>query len=53
MAKNAGRSRFDPWLGTSPEEGNDNPLQYFLLGNPMDRGPWKATVHEAAESVTD
>ena len=27
------------------EEGNDNPLQYFCLGNPMDREAWKATVH--------
>ena len=28
-----------------PGEGNGNPLQYFCLGNPMDRGAWKATVH--------
>ena len=25
-------------LGGSPREGNDNPLQYFCLENPMDRG---------------
>ena len=24
-------------LGTPPEAGNDNPLQYSCLGNPMDR----------------
>ena len=24
----------------SPGEGNDNPLQYSCLGNPMDRGAW-------------
>ena len=24
-------------LGRSPGEGNHNPLQYSLLGNPMDR----------------
>ena len=24
-------------LGRSPEEGNDNPLQYSCLGNPMVR----------------
>ena len=24
-------------LGRSPKEGNDNPLQYSCLGNPMDR----------------
>ena len=27
-----------PGLGKSPGEGNDNPLQYSCLGNPMDRG---------------
>ena len=27
-----------PGLGRSPGEGNGNPLQYFLLGNPIDRG---------------
>ena len=27
-----------PGLGRSPGEGNDNPLQYSCLGNPMDRG---------------
>ena len=25
-------------LGRSPGEGNDNPLLYACLGNPMDRG---------------
>ena len=25
-------------------EGNDNPLQYSRLKNPMDRGAWCATV---------
>ena len=29
----------------SPGEGNDNPLQYSCLGNSMDRGAWRATVH--------
>ena len=27
-----------PGLGSSPGEGNDNPLQYPCLENPMDRG---------------
>ena len=26
-------------------EGNGNSFQYSCLGNPMDRGAWKATVH--------
>ena len=29
-----------PGLGRSPGEGNDNPLHYSCLGNPMDRGAW-------------
>ena len=39
-------------LGRSPGEGNGNPLQYSCLGNPMDRGTWRATVHGIAESWT-
>ena len=27
-----------PGLGRSARVGNGNPLQYFRLGNPMDRG---------------
>ena len=27
-----------------PGEGNDNPLQYSCLGNPMDRAVWLVTV---------
>ena len=38
--------------GRSPGEGNDNPLQYSCLGNPMDRGAWWATVHRVSESQT-
>ena len=34
----------------SPGGGNDNPLQYSCLGNPMDRGAWQATVHRVTES---
>ena len=31
-----------PGLGRSFGEGNGNPLQYFRLGNPMDRGAWQS-----------
>ena len=34
-----------PGLGRSPGEGNGNPLQHSCLGNPVDRGAWRATVH--------
>ena len=36
-------------LGKSPIEGNDHPLQYSCLGNPMDRGAWWSIVHGVAE----
>ena len=41
-----------PELGKSPGEGNDNPLQYSCLKNPMDRGAWWATVYGVAENWT-
>ena len=28
-----------------PGEGNGSALQYSCLGNPMDRGAWRATDH--------
>ena len=36
--------------GTLPlgREGNDTPLWYFCLENPMDRGTWWAAVHGVA-----
>ena len=36
--------------GRSPGGGNGNTLQYFCLGNPMDRGSWQAIVHGVTES---
>ena len=45
-AANAGYVDLVPGFGRSPGEGNGNPLQYSCLGNPMDRGAWRATVHE-------
>ena len=39
-------------LERSPGEGNGNPLQYYCLGNPMDRGAWWATVNGVAKSET-
>ena len=36
--------------GRSPGEGTGNPLWYFCLENPMDRGAWWAIVHGVAES---
>ena len=36
----------------SPGGGHGNPLQYYFLENPMDRGAWQATVHGVAKSQT-
>ena len=41
---NAGDAGLIPALERSPGEGNGNPLQYSCLGNPMDRGAWRALV---------
>ena len=41
-----------PGLGRSHGGGNGNPLQYSCLENPMDRGAWRATVHEVPKSQT-
>ena len=39
-----------PGLGRSPGGGNDSPLQYPCLGNPMDKEAWQAAVHGVTES---
>jgi len=49
-ACNAGDLDSIPGLGRSPGEGNGNPFQYSWLENPMDRGPWWATVCGVAKS---
>ena len=49
LPANAGDLGLIPGLGRSPEEGNDNPLEYSCLGNSMDRGAWQATVHRVAK----
>ena len=51
-AYNAGDPGLSPGLGRSSGEGNGNPLQYFCLENPMDRGAWLATVHGVSNSRT-
>jgi len=39
-AYTAGDLGSNPGSGTSPGEGNGNPLQYSCLENPMDGGAW-------------
>ena len=49
---NAGDLDLISGSGRSPGEGNGNLLQYYYLGNPMDRGAWTATIQsmESQES---
>ena len=49
-AYNAGDLGSIPGLGRSPGGGLGNPLQYSCLENPIDRGPWQATVHRITKS---
>ena len=51
-AHNAGDPGSIPGSGSSPGEGNGNPLQYSCLENPMDGRTWWATVHGVAKSRT-
>ena len=39
------RRRFNPWVRKIPWGVHSNPLQHSCLENPIDRGPWRATVH--------
>ena len=36
----------------SPGGGHGNPLEHSRLGNPMDRGAWRAAVYGVAKSQT-
>ena len=45
IAGDAGHRGSMPGSGTPPGEGNGNLLQYSYLGQSMDRGAWRATVH--------
>ena len=43
---NEGDTGSVPGWGRSSEEGDGNPLRDSCLGNPMDRGAWRATVKQ-------
>ena len=49
---NAGDSGSIPGAGRAPGEEKGESLQYSCLGNPMDRGTWRATVHGVSKSRT-
>ena len=55
LPANAGDTRdtgSNPGVGRFPGEAHGNPLQYYCLENPMDRGAQWATVHRVAKSQT-
>ena len=41
---------YDPRLERCLGVGNGTPLQYFCLGNPINKGAWWAAVHEVTKS---
>ena len=49
LPANARDTDLIPRWERSPGEGNGNPLQYFCLGKPIDRGAWRAIVHGVAK----
>ena len=46
---NARDEHLIPRAGKYPGGGHGNPLQYFCLESPMNRGAWRATVHGIAK----
>ena len=46
------RHGFKPWVTKIPWRRKWQPTPLFLLGNPMDRGAWWATVHGVSKSWT-
>ena len=51
LPASAGEASSIPGSGRSLGEGNDNPLQYYCLGNPMDRGACRAVVHGVTKEL--
>ena len=51
-ACNAGNWGSVPEWGRFSGEETSNPLQNLRLENSMDRGAWRATVHEVKKSQT-
>ena len=49
---NAGDTGSIPGSESSPAGRNGNPLQYFCLENPIDRGAWQATARGVTELST-
>ena len=48
-AGDTGSEGLIPGVGRTPGGGNDNPLQYSCLKNPMDRGIQQATIYRVTK----
>ena len=53
QSASAGDAGSAPGSGRSPGEGHGNPLQYYRMKNPVDRGAWRATVPGVPKSQTE
>ena len=51
-ARDVRRHECDPWDRKIPWRRKWQPTPVFFLGNPIDRGVWKATVHGVTKSQT-
>ena len=49
LPANAGDTDSIPGSQISPEEGTGKSLQYSCLENPMNRGTFRATVHDGTK----
>ena len=52
LPADTGDAGLTPESGRSPEVGNDNPLQYSRVENPIDRGAWRATVQWGCKELS-
>ena len=52
LLANAGDTGSIPGSRRSPGGGDDNPLQYSCLENPVDKGAWQTTVYVVEKSPT-
>ena len=44
------RPTFEPWVGKIPWRRKQHPTPVLFLGNPVDRGTWRAMVHGVHKS---
>ena len=51
LLANAGGAGSTPGSERSPGEGNGNPFQYSFLENGINKGAWKAIVHEVTKEL--